>query len=123
MYKKVLVGGIAAFTLIASQITIAQAAGPWPGPDYHHRPHDSRPAPPAPHYKSSNSWRSAHGHFRPGATVPAYYYRDYHRYVLSDWGRYGLYAPPRGQQWLLIDGNFVLAAIGTGVIATILMGR
>ena len=148
MYKKILLAAIAAFMLIASQITVAQAADPWPG----HHPPGSRPAGPpppppraqAPHvppqqhhpsaygrplapqgynnrYRSSNSWRNSHGYFRPGYALPSYYHRGYKRYILNDWRGYGLYAPPPGHQWLLVDGNFVLAAIGTGIISQILL--
>ena len=35
---------------------------------------------------------------------------DYHQYHLS--------APPRGYEWRQVDGNYVLAAVATGVIAS-----
>jgi Ni/Co efflux regulator RcnB len=35
-------------------------------------------------------------------------YRDYH-----------LSAPPRGYEWREVDGNYVLAAVATGVIASV----
>jgi Ni/Co efflux regulator RcnB len=44
----------------------------------------------------------------------------------DDWGRgevvdyktYHLKAPPRGYEWREVDGNYVLAAVATGVIAS-----
>lgn len=38
---------------------------------------------------------------------------DYHRYQLQE--------PPRGYEWREVDGNFVLAAIATGVIASVVI--
>ena len=55
--------------------------------------------------------------------MPPYYLGSYQRYVINDWQGRGLYPPPRDHQWLMVDGNFVLAAIGTGMIAQILLGR
>lgn len=149
MYKKALLTTIAA-SLIVSQMAFAYPpAGPPPGyrppesgpmmqppppppppPPRMHAPPPRREAykpPPPPRgynrYRFSNSWRSPHGQFRPGYAMPSYYYRDSNRYLVNDWRRYNLYEPPRDHQWLLVDGNFVLAAVGTGIIAHILLGH
>jgi Ni/Co efflux regulator RcnB len=55
------------------------------------------------------------GHYgwRRGAYVPV----TYRHYYVQDWGYYGLRAPPPGYRWIYADGNFVLMAIATGVIA------
>ena len=45
----------------------------------------------------------------------------------EDWGRgehvdyhqSHLRAPPRGYEWRMVDGNYVLAAVATGVIASV----
>jgi Ni/Co efflux regulator RcnB len=45
----------------------------------------------------------------------------------EDWGRahaidyrqYHLHAPPRGYEWREVDGNYVEAAVATGVIASV----
>lgn len=42
--------------------------------------------------------------------------------VITDYGYYHLQPPPYGYQWRYIDGNFVLAAVATGIIASILIG-
>jgi Ni/Co efflux regulator RcnB len=53
-------------------------------------------------------WR----HWQRGAYLPPYY----RSYVIYDYPRYGLYRPPRGYQWHRAGDDFVLAAIGTGLI-------
>jgi Ni/Co efflux regulator RcnB len=47
----------------------------------------------------------------------------------EDWGRgervdyrqYHLHAPPSGYEWRLVDGNYVEAAIATGVVASVVV--
>lgn len=51
--------------------------------------------------------------WRRGAYVP----RAYRTYYVQDPYYYGLYAPPRGHRWVYADGNFVLMALATGLIA------
>ena len=66
--------------------------------------------------------------------------RDNHQYVRheewkkgakikdEDWGRgehidyhaQHLRAPPHGYEWRLVDGNYVMAAVATGVIASVI---
>jgi Ni/Co efflux regulator RcnB len=43
---------------------------------------------------------------------------DWARGERIDYRHYHLQAPPRGYEWREVDGNYVLAAIATGVIAT-----
>jgi Ni/Co efflux regulator RcnB len=35
-----------------------------------------------------------------------------------DYKTYHLKAPPRGYEWREVDGNYVLAAVATGIIAS-----
>ena len=45
------------------------------------------------------------------------------RYVVNDWSRQGLRAPPRGYQWVRENnnsGDYLLVAAATGLIASIL---
>jgi Ni/Co efflux regulator RcnB len=60
------------------------------------------------------AWRSA---WRRGAYVPA----AYRHYYVQDWGYYGLRPPPPGYRWVYADGNFVLMAVATGLIADVLI--
>ncbi len=46
----------------------------------------------------------------------------------NDWGRgehidyrtYHLRTPPRGYEWREVDGNYVMAAVATGLIASVI---
>lgn len=38
-----------------------------------------------------------------------------------DWREHHLHAPPRGYQWVDVDGNYALIAVGTGVIADLIL--
>ncbi|ENU79961.1 hypothetical protein F975_01713 [Acinetobacter sp. ANC 3789] len=58
--------------------------------------------------------------WRRGGRVPAQY-RGY-EYEVRDWRSHDLPAPPRGHRWVRINGDYVLIAIATGVIAQILLG-
>ena len=47
----------------------------------------------------------------------------------EDWGRgekvdyrtYHLRRPPSGYEWRLVDGNYVLAAVATGIVASVVV--
>lgn len=39
----------------------------------------------------------------------------------SDYARHGLYAPPRGYQWVQAGNDFLLTALATGVILDVLI--
>jgi Ni/Co efflux regulator RcnB len=54
--------------------------------------------------------------WRRGAYVP----RAYRGYSVQDPYYYGLSAPPRGYRWVYADGNFVLMALATGLIANVI---
>jgi Ni/Co efflux regulator RcnB len=45
----------------------------------------------------------------------------YRGYYVQDWGYYGLRPPPPGYRWIYADGNFVLMAAATGLIADIVL--
>jgi Ni/Co efflux regulator RcnB len=61
-----------------------------------------------------------HSDWHKGERLPAEY-RD-HNYVVDDWREHGLHQPPRGYQWVGVNGDYVLAAVATGVIASVLLG-
>jgi Ni/Co efflux regulator RcnB len=46
---------------------------------------------------------------------------DWSRGERIDYRRYRLRRPPRGYEWREVDGNYVLAAVATGVIASIVI--
>jgi len=51
-----------------------------------------------------------------------YEYRTRH-YVVDDWRGHHLYAPPRGYQWVQSGGDYLLVAVATGIIASILLNQ
>jgi Ni/Co efflux regulator RcnB len=44
---------------------------------------------------------------------------DWNRGERVDYQHYRLQAPPRGYEWREVDGNYVMAAVATGVIASV----
>jgi len=62
----------------------------------------------------------SHSWYR-GDRVP-YQYRG-HNYVVDDWRGHHLYAPPRGYQWVQSGGDYLLVAVATGIIASILLNQ
>jgi Ni/Co efflux regulator RcnB len=60
------------------------------------------------------------GWYRRGGYIPEEY-RD-HRYVVEEWREYRLPPPPRDHQWVRSDnGEFLLVAMTTGIIANIVI--
>ncbi|MDP9900083.1 RcnB family protein [Variovorax ginsengisoli] len=51
----------------------------------------------------------------PGQPLPPGYQGE--AYVVTDWQSRGLYEPPAGYRWSYVDGQYVLAAVTTGIIA------
>lgn len=62
-----------------------------------------------------------HAEWRRGGRVPSEY--QGRQYVVNDWRGRRLQQPPRGYQWVGVGGDFVLAAVATGLIAQIIIGR
>ena len=56
-----------------------------------------------------------------GDRIPASYRAK--RYEVRDWKARHLRQPPRGYHWVAVDGDFVLAAVATGVIADLLLNN
>lgn len=62
------------------------------------------------------------GWYRRGGYVPVQYRET--RYVVTDWRGERLREPPRGYRWIRgDDGQFLLVAIASGVIADILLSH
>lgn len=55
-----------------------------------------------------------------GERMP-YAYRT-NQYVISDYDRYGLYAPPSGYQYVRSGNDVVLAAVASGLITAVISG-
>ncbi len=76
-------------------------SGYWYAPGYGYRP-----------YQRGYSWRT-------GRYVPV----AYRSYYVHDPYYYGLREPPRGHRWVYADGNFVLMALATGLIASVVANQ
>lgn len=49
-------------------------------------------------------------------------YRN-HQYVVNNWRSHHLRPPPRGYHWVQTGGDYVLAAIATGIIADLIVNQ
>ncbi|MES2186728.1 MAG: RcnB family protein [Pseudomonadota bacterium] len=45
------------------------------------------------------------------------------QYVVDDWRGHHLNAPPRGYNWVQVGGDYVLVAVATGIIASLILSR
>jgi Ni/Co efflux regulator RcnB len=57
-----------------------------------------------------------HDEWKKGAKI---HDEDWKRGEHLDYKEHHLRAPPRGYEWREVDGNYVLAAVATGVIASV----
>ncbi|MFP1679846.1 RcnB family protein [Alloalcanivorax sp. C16-2] len=95
-------------------------AGPRPGdepdhrgnaaPEHHQAAPEARPAPAA-------SKRDPAG-WHQGDRLPEAYRGD--RHVVDDWRHHDLPAPGKDRRWIKVDNDFVLIAITTGVIVSVI---
>jgi Ni/Co efflux regulator RcnB len=91
----------AAAVLALTSLSGAALADP-----YHDHDHHGGPPPQAMQH-----------HWRKGDRID---HAQWGRYERVDWRRHHLRAPPRGYEWRQVDGNFVLAAAATGLVASII---
>jgi Ni/Co efflux regulator RcnB len=59
-----------------------------------------------------------HDEWKKGAKIQN---EDWNRGEHVDYHDHHLRAPPRGYEWRQVDGNYVLAAVATGVIASVVV--
>jgi Ni/Co efflux regulator RcnB len=76
-----------------------QRQGYWYAPGYGYKP-----------VQSAQAWRR-------GGVVP----QSYRTYYVQDPAYYSLPPAPSGQRWIYADGNFVLMAVATGLIAQVII--
>ncbi|MFJ1255062.1 RcnB family protein [Cupriavidus sp. CuC1] len=74
------------------------------GPDYDRRA--DRPGP---------------GRWQKGERVPPEYRQR--QYVVDNWRDYRLSPPPRGYNWVGVGGDYLLVAIGTGLVFNVITAR
>ncbi len=111
--KKLLCGAVA-LTLIAG----AASAQPYGGPPGHDQRHEEKRD--AKHDNRGQAFNGHHG-WKKGQRLPTTYRSN--RYVVNDWRARHLRQPPRGYHWVRADNDYVLAAVATGLIASIIAGR
>ncbi|MEN4929632.1 RcnB family protein [Erwinia billingiae] len=80
-------------------------------------PHGAQPQRASDHREPQHK-QSHHNDFHQGRPLPQKYRGE--GYQVNDWHQRGLKAPPAGHRWQNVDGNYVLIAISTGVIASII---
>ena len=134
--KRVAVVGALVVSLLAGTVAMAHDRGDSDHRDppraAHHDDHRNdnrrfagrevyRPAPPRVLYRAPVRYGVYHrpsGYYQRtwsrGDRLPAAYYQR--PYVIGDYRDCGLRAPPRGYQWVRVNGDAVLAGIATGVV-------
>ncbi|RFB65590.1 MULTISPECIES: RcnB family protein [unclassified Herbaspirillum] len=131
MNKKSIVSTVLALTLGISALPLAQAQQY--GRDDRRPPQaqDDRRGPPDRHDNRRDDHRGPdrrdergagpnHAFHRGDRLPPEYRNRQY---VVNNWREHRLSAPPRGYQWVQTGGDYVLAAIGTGIILQLLLNN
>lgn len=58
--------------------------------------------------------------WRHGDRLPRAYCET--RYIVNDYGRYHLHAPPRGHHWVRVNNDVVLAAVTSGLVVSVVSG-
>ncbi|CAN5273305.1 hypothetical protein BH11PSE2_BH11PSE2_12970 [soil metagenome] len=77
-------------------------------------------APPVAYYGQSGFYPGYQAWSR-GSYLPRSYWGG--NYVVYDYGRYRLRQPPRGYHWVNVNGDFLLAALATGLIAEVILNN
>lgn len=90
-------------------------AGPMRGPV--HGPQHGRG--PAPRHVAPAMGYPEYHRFNRGERLPPQYRTN--QYIVNDWRGHHLNAPPRGYHWVQNGSDYVLAAIATGVIASVVV--
>lgn len=145
MNRKIVTAALAALTAAASMGAASAASAQARGQD--HRPPHAAPAPPratptppravrpappaaygryqqAPRRFSATRYTPPRGYqarsWAYGQRLPSQYRAR--TYVVSDYGRYGLRAPPRGYEYVRTGNDVVLTAVATGLITAVIAG-
>jgi Ni/Co efflux regulator RcnB len=63
------------------------------------------------HYVHHDEWRKGY----------QMRHEDWDRGARVDYRHYHLHRPPHGYEWREVDGNYVLAAVATGLIASVVV--
>lgn len=130
MTRKMISTALIVTTLGLSSVAMAQPGQPDQGPQngqpakMQQQPgngENGHSAPPGHTQNSPQQTPKPHQDWKKGHQVPQHYRDD--RYAISDWRQHDLPAPARGQRWMEVNGDYVLMAVATGVIASIIIGH
>lgn len=72
------------------------------------------------HYDRDRGHHRHHSEWRKGYRMAQTDWRRGHR---IDYRHYRLSAPPRGYEWREVDGDYVLAAVATGLIMSVILNN
>jgi Ni/Co efflux regulator RcnB len=102
------------FTIAAALVILAGASAAYaqPGHDDHHDNHGPGPG--------MMTHGPNHANWHQGGRIER---NDWNRGVHVDYRAHHLRRPPHGYEWRQVDGNYVLAAAATGLIASILLAN
>jgi Ni/Co efflux regulator RcnB len=96
-----------ATTALAAVLVVGASASAQPGNWNHNAYNNNHNA----SWSNHSDWRN-HGHVSQN---------DWNRGSQVDWRAHHLHQPPSGYEWRQIDGRYVLAAVATGIIASIIL--
>lgn len=92
---------------VVSTLSVALTGAVTFAQDHHDQDHHDQDH----HYVRHNEWHK-------GARIN---HSDWDRGAQVDWHVHHLRQPPRGYEWREVDGNYVLAAVATGLIASVII--
>lgn len=119
--KKLLLAAAAALTLSASLGAVAWADPPgWNDHDHNGYTYKGKwhYGPPPAGYEHQKGYQLGYHGWKKGDKLPSYYKSHY---TEVDWHQHHLKAPPRGYHYVQDDkGEIILAAVATGLIASII---
>lgn len=72
------------------------------------------------HNDKRNELHKSHSDWHKGGKIQR---SDWNRGHKIDYRSHKLRQPPRGYEWREVDGNYVLAAVATGLIASIILSN
>lgn len=101
--------------LTVSALTLSLCGGAAYAQDHH----DDRDRHDQQHRDEQHNNYVRHNEWRKGEHIR---HEDWDRGERVDYRHYHLRRPPRGYEWRQVDGNYVLAAVATGVIASVIAG-
>jgi len=77
-----------------------------------------RAPPPQRDHRNEEGAGPQHNFYKGERLPPEWHNRQY---VVDDWRSHNLRQPPRGYHWVQTGGDYVLAAVATGIIADLIL--